>query len=193
MMLKYFFLLLFLFLGFNGFSQKDKLSKKELKKAKKEQEVKKQDAGVMHGTAKDTTLALDPDSMKLFDPDFIPPVSDTAGPGYAEIIQDYRLKELMDRQKRINDSLGTISGFRVQIWFGGGPGSKTKAREFQSEFLKVYPDVPSYTPFDPPNHRVRVGDFRTRLEAEKFHQLIKDQFPSSFIVRDNINLPPLKE
>jgi hypothetical protein len=39
---------------------------------------------------------------------------------------------------------------------------------------------------------VRVGDFRTRLEAERFFIELKESFPDAFIVKDDVELPPLR-
>jgi hypothetical protein len=35
---------------------------------------------------------------------------------------------------------------------------------------------------------VRVGDFRTRLEALRFLKQVSTSFPSAFVVTDQINL-----
>ena len=48
-----------------------------------------------------------------------------------------------------------------------------------------HPHVESFVMFDEPNFKVKVGDFRTRLEAYVFLQHIRGEFPGT-IIRDNI-------
>ncbi|HRZ76622.1 MAG TPA: SPOR domain-containing protein, partial [Bacteroidales bacterium] len=40
-------------------------------------------------------------------------------------------------------------------------------------------------------YKVRVGDFRTRLEAEGFLQQILTEYPGAFVIKDMIRFPPL--
>jgi hypothetical protein len=42
-----------------------------------------------------------------------------------------------------------------------------------------------------PNYKVRVGDFRTRMEAEKLLQELKGKFTSLFIIPGKINPPKI--
>jgi cell division protein FtsN len=47
--------------------------------------------------------------------------------------------------------------------------------------------VRSYVSYTQPNYRVRVGDFRTRLEAQKFLNELRKQYSSLFIFAERIN------
>ena len=116
---------------------------------------------------------------------------DTSSTGVAEIFQDYRIRQLLDKQVRINDSTGTITGFRVQLWFGSGAGSATKAKEVESEFLGMHPTVVTYRHYEKSAFRLKAGNFRTRMQAQKFHESIREYFPSAFIIQDQIQLPEL--
>ena len=91
-------------------------------------------------------------------------------------------------QKYVDSRNGKIKGYRVQIHFGT---EKNKAKEIKSKFLAKYPDVKVYDMFEPPYFKVRAGDFRTKLEAYKFLKEIQEDFPGSFIIADEIELPQL--
>lgn len=106
--------------------------------------------------------------------------------GRIRINKDPRVDKL--DQKYIESQNKKIKGYRVQIHFGA---EKSKALQVKSRFLTKYPDVRAYDPFDAPYFKIRVGDFRTKLEAYKFLQEIKDEFQGSFIVTDEIELPEL--
>lgn len=82
-----------------------------------------------------------------------------------------------------------MPGYRVQIYFGG---VRQKAAEVKLDFAGKHPEIASYLTYLAPNFKVRVGDFRTRLEAQGFLKSIEGQYPTSFIVQDEIKLPVLK-
>jgi hypothetical protein len=92
------------------------------------------------------------------------------------------------QQKYIDSQNGKIKGYRVQIHFGN---EKNKAKEIKSKFLTKHNSMRAYDSFESPYFKVRVGDFRTKLEAYKFMKEIAGEFPGAFIVTDNIDLPEL--
>ena len=82
-----------------------------------------------------------------------------------------------------------MDGFRIQIFFDSGNNSKTKAQSIYEEFKAKYPDIGAYLSFKSPNYKVRVGDFRTRLDAQRFLNEIIAEYPSAWIVADMIRFP----
>ena len=76
-------------------------------------------------------------------------------------------------------------GYRVQIYLG----DRRTAEETKRSFLQKYPDMPAYLSWLAPNFRLRVGDMRTRLEAEKLLNELKPLYPGSYIVKDEIEMP----
>ena len=52
-----------------------------------------------------------------------------------------------------------------------------------------YPELRTYIIYNEPNFKVRAGDFRTRLEAEKMEEDLKKWFDGMFIISEKINLP----
>jgi hypothetical protein len=82
-----------------------------------------------------------------------------------------------------------IPGYRIQIFFDSGLNSSDRAKQVQDEFLLIYPEIPAYVSWKAPNYRVRVGDFRTRLDAERELQLILIDYPNAWVIKDEINFP----
>lgn len=110
-----------------------------------------------------------------------------ADTGIVEVIQDYKIKELLAKHAEVN-SKSNLKGYRVKIHFGS---DKTKAREVKSKFISRFPDVVAYEKYDQPNFNIRVGDFRTKLDAYRFLKEVQAEFPSAFIVQDDIELPKI--
>jgi hypothetical protein len=99
---------------------------------------------------------------------------------------DPRLQTLVGKHVEVNTH-GKEKGYRVQIYFGA---DKTKANEMKAKFLGHYSsDIKAYELYDVPNFKVRVGDFRTRMDAYRFLKKIRSEFPSAFIVESEIEYP----
>lgn len=110
-----------------------------------------------------------------------------ADTGKVEFVQENKVKDLLNKHIEIN-SKAPIKGYRVKIHFGT---DKNVAREIKGNFMAKFPDVPAYEKYDQPNFNIRVGDFRTKLEAYKFLKEVQTDFPSAFLVQDEIELPEL--
>lgn len=78
-------------------------------------------------------------------------------------------------------------GFRVLLTTESGNGSKDAANGVKGAFLRVYPEFPAYSDWDSPSYKVKVGDFKTRLDATLFWKQISSMFPGSYVVVDEIN------
>ncbi|MFZ1687166.1 MAG: SPOR domain-containing protein [Flavobacteriales bacterium] len=110
-----------------------------------------------------------------------------AQPGDVVIHQDERITKLMEQYAVHKHAL---KGYRVQIFLGS---EREKAREMRRTFLLKHPDIGGYESYLAPNFRIRVGDLRSRLEAEKLRHELKAEFPGCYIVPDEIELPRLPE
>ncbi len=109
--------------------------------------------------------------------------------GKVVVIKDPQIDSLISRRLAISRSGSTGNtvtsmGFRVQIFSGLG---RDEAYSEQSKFKSLFPGVGSYVSYTQPNYRVRVGDFRTKLEAQKFMNDLKKQYSSLFIFAEKIN------
>lgn len=117
--------------------------------------------------------------------------------GNVKVIQDPLVDTLLSYYSSVREMIMNnpdnkgIEGYRVQIFFDSGSYSGDRARVAKEEFEEEYPDVPAYVTWRAPNYRVRVGDFRTRLEAEKFLQKVKRDYPNAWVIKDEINFPIL--
>lgn len=114
----------------------------------------------------------------------------TAQNGNAEVIADPRINQLVEKHIYLNRHQSNLDGWRVQIFFDSGANSKRRATEVLSRFSSQFPETEAYLSFKEPYYRVRVGDFRTRLEAEGFMKSVKAEYPNAFATADKINSPP---
>ena len=108
--------------------------------------------------------------------------------GKIVMIGDSKVKELLNKHIEIN-SKAPVKGYRIKIHFGA---DKNAAKEIKAKFIAKFPNVPAYEKYDQPNFNIRVGDFRTKLEAYKLLKEVQPEFPSAFIVQDEIELPKVE-
>ncbi|MCX6284614.1 MAG: SPOR domain-containing protein [Bacteroidetes bacterium] len=112
--------------------------------------------------------------------------------GTVTVYQDKRVDELIQKQVKLNEAGNNQEGYRIQIFSDSGNNSKTKAQSAMDEFLAKHPGVKAYLVFKSPNYKVKVGDFRSKLDAIRYLTEITADFPNAFIISDLINLPQVE-
>lgn len=88
-----------------------------------------------------------------------------------------------------NENVKGFPGYRIQIFFESGNYSRNRAFGEKGKFMSRYPDVAAYVVFQEPYYKVRVGNFRNKLEAEAFKLRIIEQWPEAYLIKDDIDLP----
>lgn len=74
-------------------------------------------------------------------------------------------------------------GFRVQIYSGS---NRSEAYAIQARFKNQYTDIDTYITYSSPNYRVKVGDFRSRSQANEFMKTIRSQYKNVFVFQEDI-------
>jgi len=96
------------------------------------------------------------------------------------IIQDSRISKLDAAYK----STYKLDGYRIQIFSGN---KRQAAKEARHRFTRVYSKTKAHEVYEQPYFKVRIGDFKTKLEALKFKNDLNKYFPNCFIVKDKID------
>ena len=115
--------------------------------------------------------------------------SASAQTGHVTVTGDVAVSDMVARHVELNNRVKTMPGFRVQIASFSGTNSKNSAFSLRDRFMTDYPTIQAYIVYDEPNFKVKVGDFRTRLEAYSFLQEIKEVY-KGYIIKDNIYAEP---
>lgn len=112
--------------------------------------------------------------------------------GSVEIIKDVRIDGLIRKQGLAVPPATSpqLPGYRVQLFFDSDRKEVDAAR---TKFVGFFPKVDSYVIYSAPNYILKVGDFRTLLEAEKVKGNLTKDFPTCFIVKEMINLPRIDQ
>jgi hypothetical protein len=113
------------------------------------------------------------------------------------VLKDSRLDVLTQKQRVINQKLsmmaanGLYKGFRIQVI---STNKREAAMRIKAELLTNFPDHKSYTVYQSPNFKVRIGNFINRDEAAKLKVLLNKYYPQGvYIVEDAVEYNPRED
>jgi hypothetical protein len=97
------------------------------------------------------------------------------------LIQDPKFEQLLNEKRKINPSLSVNDFYKIQIYNGGSEIAKKTLNEFRLEFTTIDATIV----FNTPNYKVWVGNFRTRIEAERHLVDIKERYKNVLLIKPN--------
>ena len=118
----------------------------------------------------------------------IMPLKDRGDKADVEIYQSQAIANSL-RQQVAENGKRQMSGYRVRIFFDNKQSARTESEATLKRFESMYHDVKAYRTYANPYFKVTVGDFRTKSEAMELLSRIKFEFPSAFVVKENIEFP----
>ncbi|MBC2843514.1 SPOR domain-containing protein [Winogradskyella flava] len=95
--------------------------------------------------------------------------------GEVNVEQDSDIDRLLEYKKDIKK---TTKVYRIQVYQSVDPD---KAQREKSNFLNAYSQWPVETVWNTPNYKVWVGNFATRLEADRALAKIKKNYMNAII------------
>jgi len=95
------------------------------------------------------------------------------------IKQDPKFEQLLNEKRKINSSLTINESYKIQIFNGNSENAKKTLTEFRQENSSIDATIV----FNTPNYKVWVGNFRTRIEAEKTLADIKDRYKNVLLIK----------
>ena len=112
--------------------------------------------------------------------------------GSLNVRQDSRIESLISKQRRLYDLDSSFNGYRIHIFMEIGNDALKHAEQVKRQFENAFPDIPIYLTYAEPYFRLRAGDFRNRVEAEKCLRRIKPKFKEAFVTADMIYRPRIE-
>jgi hypothetical protein len=111
--------------------------------------------------------------------------------GSVNVDQDDRVEGLIAKQRILYQLDSSLNGYRIQVFMEIGNEALQHAKEVKAQFERAFPDIPIYLTYVEPYFRLRAGNFRNRVEAEKCLRRIKPKFKEAFVTADMIYRPKL--
>ncbi|HQZ23813.1 MAG TPA: SPOR domain-containing protein [Flavobacterium sp.] len=93
--------------------------------------------------------------------------------------QDPKFEQLLNEKRKINASLTVNDSYKIQIYTGSSEIAKKTLNEFRQEFTAIDATII----FNTPNYKVWVGNFKTRIEAEKTLSEINNRYKNVLLIK----------
>lgn len=108
--------------------------------------------------------------------------------GEVKIVKDERIERLLEFKTSVRqpNTAPMMEGYRVQVFFDQ---EREKIDEARKKLLTLNPDLATYIEYQAPNYLLLVGDFRSKIEAEKLQNELFTEFSEGIVVKTQIFLP----
>lgn len=98
------------------------------------------------------------------------------------IQEDPLLPELMSLNAKMTKANKIGQRYKVQL---GSYNTIAQAKATEKKFKENYPDLSIRIQYESPNYKVWVGDYTSRLEADRLFLKIKREYRSAFVFQPN--------
>lgn len=99
--------------------------------------------------------------------------------GTLTVHQDAKITQLLELKKSLEKENKLSDGFTIQLYYG----NLSKANSVLGNYRNRYGSWPASIEYETPNYKVWVGNFTSRIEADRALLEIKRNFSSAFILK----------
>lgn len=97
------------------------------------------------------------------------------------VTQDSKFENLLSEKRRINSSITINDRYKIQIFNGDSENSKKTLNDFKKEFKTLDATIIFNTPY----YKVWVGNFKTKIEAERTLLFLQKKYPNALLIKPN--------
>ena len=97
------------------------------------------------------------------------------------VIQDPKIERLLAEKRKINSSITITDKYKIQLF----SGENETAKKTLVDFRKENKNLDATIVFNTPSYKVWIGNFKSRIEAEKALFDLKKRYPNAFLVKPN--------
>lgn len=101
--------------------------------------------------------------------------------GNLTVTQDPKFEQLLNEKRKINASITVNDRYKIQIYSGDSETSKRNL----SEFRRDNKNFDGTIVFSTPTYKVWIGNFKSRIEAERNLIEFKKKYPNAFLIKPN--------
>ena len=99
--------------------------------------------------------------------------------GSLTVHQDAKIPRLLELKKSLEKENKLTDGYTIQLYYG----NLNKANSVLRNYRNKYSNWPASIEYETPNYKVWVGNFNTRIEADRALQEVYKHFPTGFILK----------
>ncbi|PWA05666.1 SPOR domain-containing protein [Flavobacterium psychrotolerans] len=101
--------------------------------------------------------------------------------GELTVSQDPKFEQMLNEKRKINSSITVNDRYKIQIYNGTSEISKKTLNEFRRDNKNFDGTIV----FSTPTYKVWVGNFKSRIEAERNLIEIKVKYPNAILIKPN--------
>jgi len=105
----------------------------------------------------------------------------SAQTGNITVMQDPKFEQLLNEKRKINSSITINDRYKIQIYSGESETSKKTLADFR----KSNNNFDGTIVFNTPVYKVWIGNFKTRIEAERNLAEFKKKYPNALLIKPN--------
>ena len=96
--------------------------------------------------------------------------------------EDSQIQELISQKKAYNKKNKNSTVYKIQLY----NGNEREAYQIRSNFNTSFPDYNVKIMYKSPEWKTQVGNFNTRLEADRILNIISEKFAGAIVLEDKI-------
>lgn len=97
--------------------------------------------------------------------------------------EDLKIHQLLELKKSLEEENKLTDGYTIQLYYG----EKNRANNVIRKYRYTYDSWSATIKYETPNYKVWVGNFSSRIDADRAFIEIKEKFPSAFILKPERN------
>lgn len=99
--------------------------------------------------------------------------------GKINIQQNPKFEQLLNEKRKINSSIAVNERYKIQVF----SGVAEKAKKTLIECRQNFSNLDGTIIFSTPNYKVWIGNFKSRIEAERNLIEIKKAYPNAYLIK----------
>ena len=114
--------------------------------------------------------------------DTIPPVKKEIDFAKQLSDADPKIEQLLKLNISVNRKEQLFQGYRIQILSRSSYGTNIDTlKSYTKRFEEEFPDIPAYLQYTDPDFKIRVGNFRSRIEAIPALKRIRKKYSGAYL------------
>lgn len=96
-----------------------------------------------------------------------------------QTLQNPKFEQLLNEKRKLNSTVNINDRYKIQIFYG----DNEKARRTLGEFKREFDNLDGTIVFESPTYKVWIGNFKSRIEAERNLMEVKKKYPYALLIK----------
>ena len=96
-----------------------------------------------------------------------------------QTLQNPKFEQLLNEKRRLSSTVNINDRYKIQIFYG----DNETARKTLGEFKREFDNLDGTIVFESPTYKVWIGNFKSRIEAERNLVAVKEKYPYALLIK----------